>query len=146
MMFESILLDSLLQVALRNPLKREEIVEIFYVFCPTSSVNRLHLLRCIKSKIPTDISSFILILSILIQLDYPSIDEELFNFFTNFAFMSLDSPSPLTRTNSLRILKEVARWSYKPVLYKMDKISRLMDDNWWEVRAQGMCICADLLL
>jgi hypothetical protein len=21
-----------------------------------------------------------------------------------------------------------------------------MNDSWWEVRAQGMCICADLLL
>lgn len=65
-MFESILLENLLQIALRNPTKREEIIELFYIFTPTSSVNRLHLLRHIKSKIPTDLSSFILVLSILI--------------------------------------------------------------------------------
>lgn len=146
MMFESILLDNMLQIALKNPTKREEIIELFFIFTPSSSVNRLHLLRSVKQKIPTDLSSFILTLSVLIQIDYPSIDEELYNFFSNYAFLSLDSPSPLTRTNGLRIIKEVAKWSFKPVLEKMDRIRRLMDDSWWEVRAQGMCICADLLL
>jgi len=67
-------------------------------------VNRTQLLKSIKSKLSTDLNAFTLILSILIQSDYPSQDEELYRFFLNYAFNSLDSPSPLTRANGLRII------------------------------------------
>ncbi|CAD8183309.1 unnamed protein product [Paramecium pentaurelia] len=146
MMFESILLDQLLQIALRNPKKREDIVQLFFVFTPINCVNRTQLLKSIKSKLSTDLNAFTLILSILIQSDYPSQDEELYRFFLNYAFNSLDSPSPLTRANGLRIINQISSWDYFPVLQKINRIQRLMNDSWWEVRAQGMCICADLLL
>jgi hypothetical protein len=61
-------------------------------------------------------------LAILIQIPYPSLDAELYNLFFYYAILALDSPSPLTRTNGLKVLGEVARWNYNPVLEKVDKV------------------------
>jgi hypothetical protein len=71
----------------------------------------------------------------LIQHPYPHLDVELYNLFFYYAVLALDSPSPLTRTNGLKILSEVAKWNYRHVLEKVDKIQKLMNDGWWEVRA-----------
>lgn len=86
------------------------------------------------------------VLACLIQVPYPSLDAELYNLFFYYAILALDSPSPLTRTNGLKVLSEVARWNYKPVLEKVERVQRLMKDSWWEVRAMGLIICANLLL
>jgi hypothetical protein len=40
----------------------------------------------------------------------------MYNFFKNYSFLSLNSPSPLTRTNGLKIINEIARWDFIPVL------------------------------
>lgn len=40
---------------------------------------------------------------------------------------------------------KVANWNYQIVLEQVIDLKRLMRDNWWEVRAMGICIAADLL-
>jgi len=48
MMFESIILKDLLNLAMKFPNKREQLTSVFFLYTPTHSLSRLHLLHCIK--------------------------------------------------------------------------------------------------
>jgi hypothetical protein len=77
---------------------------------------------------------------------YSEFDVELYNLFYTYSFQALKHPSPITRTNALKIINEISLHEYEPILAKIDCIYKLINDNWWEVCAQILIICSNLLL
>eukprot|EP00825_Cyclidium_porcatum_P051511 TRINITY_DN949_c0_g1_i1.p1 TRINITY_DN949_c0_g1~~TRINITY_DN949_c0_g1_i1.p1 ORF type:complete len:805 (-),score=152.08 TRINITY_DN949_c0_g1_i1:109-2523(-) len=144
-LFENIILKDLITLALKYTNKREPIVEIFYYFCGPDSLSRLHLIQKIKEILTVDLNNFISILSILIQYNYEDFDEELYNQLLHYSTIQLDSPSPRSRTNALKILNEITIINPYPILGLLGKFQKLIKDNWWEVSCQIIIICSNLL-
>jgi hypothetical protein len=44
-------------------------------------------------------------------------------------------PSPYTRTFGLKILNEISNVNFYPVLSLIEKFDKLINDDWWEVKA-----------
>ena len=63
-----------------------------------------------------------------------------------YAKIGINSPSPYTRTNGLKILNEISNIHFNPVLEIKDKLAIFSNDNWWEIKAQVIIICTNLLL
>ena len=123
-MFENIILKEFILIIKNYPTKKEPIIETFYCFCADDSGNRLHLIKKIKEILTTDIKSFVSILAILIQQNYEQdFDDDLYNLFFYYSIIAIDNPSPITRTNGLKIINEISlfQYRYQRVLQKIEK-------------------------
>ncbi|KAL4471200.1 hypothetical protein ABPG72_007567 [Tetrahymena utriculariae] len=147
MMFENILLSPLLDIIAKHPTKKESLCDIIYRFCSKDSTARLHMIKQIQHLLNTRSQEFVSILAQLITQNYEDdFDVELYRVFFTYSIRSLTSTSPITRVNALKILNEICFYDYIPVLSKIQTLNNLINDDWWEVKAQILIICQNLLL
>lgn len=147
MMFEAIIITELVDIILACPNKREDISQIIFSYCSMNCVSRHRFLKKIKEKLSHNLKTFISILSIVVSFDYEDdFTEELYNMYFYYAMLALDFPSPITRTQGLKILSEIVYISFNPVIQILGKFDNLAKDTWWELRALIIIVCSSLLL
>lgn len=146
MFFESIILENVLAIIKKYHNKYDAMMPIFFNFCQNDSVSKLRLTKRIKEIVQTDLNFFISILAHLVSLSCEQeMDEDFFNLYLYYSMMAIESTSPITRTNGLKIIAEITAINYNPILSFMKKFERMKKDYWWEVKAQLLVISSNLL-
>lgn len=90
-------------------------------------------------------NTFISILAYTVSTEL-QFDEVLYEMMKQNAETAIMLPSPYTRTFGLKILNEISNVNFYPVLSLIEKFDKLINDDWWEVKAQILIICTNLLL
>ena len=122
-MFESLVLPQMVDIIAAYYNKREKICQIIFNFCLVTSSSRQRFLKKIKEHLSQNLKLFIAVLSIVVSLDSEEdFTEELYNLYFYFAIVSLDFPSPVTRSQGLKILNEIAYINYVPVIQIICKL------------------------
>eukprot|EP00828_Plagiopyla_frontata_P044090 TRINITY_DN708_c0_g1_i1.p1 TRINITY_DN708_c0_g1~~TRINITY_DN708_c0_g1_i1.p1 ORF type:complete len:736 (+),score=116.88 TRINITY_DN708_c0_g1_i1:25-2232(+) len=147
LLFESIALEEIVDIIKMYQNKRNQLITVLYAFGHQDSLSRLRLVRKIKDHLGKDLNSFFSILAYLVNLSCEAeMDDDFYNLFLFYSIMAIEFASPIARTNGLKILTEICRISYFQILNLLSKFEKLLDDDWWEVKAQILIICARLLL
>jgi hypothetical protein len=133
----------------RSPEKRECLCEIIYSYTQEDTLSRLFALRALKEKLGDDLPVYVTCLSCLIALDAQLglLDEHLLDLYIYYALVGMQSPRPRIRVAGLSILSTIAISSsqHASILQLLPNFQLLASDEWWEVQAQLLQLCAGLL-
>lgn len=120
--FETIALERLLQILKNYQNKYDKLIPIIYSFCQNESLSKLRIVKKIKDIVQTDLNFY---LSILAHLVSYSVDDEMdgdfYDLFLYYSMIALEFPSPISRTNGLKIISEICTINYPPILSFMSK-------------------------
>ena len=147
-LFEKMGLSLLLGIIDRFPNKRESLIPVIFSFCQNEPPSKLRLMKKVKEIYGTRIGGFISFTTHSIHLlcEDADIGDDFYHLLFFYSMQGLDSSSPITRANSLKILNEISLISYQPVVTLTHKLKKLLKDDWWEVKAQLLIICSNVLL
>lgn len=141
-------LPSLSKELCRSPEKREALCEIVYSYTQEDTLNHLLVLRALKEKV-NDLPTFISCASCLISRDaqLSLLDDYLLDLYIYYALMAMQSPQARIRVAGLSILSTITMCSsqHQSVVALIPSFADLADDDWWEVQAQLLLLCAHLL-
>ena len=152
MLFEEILLPELLSIA-RNEYKKAAISQLCLEFVRKESESYFTLVQRVKELTAGDIRFYVSILSHLIEKisrDCEDITYTLWSEFFYYGFLGLNSPAPTVRLHAAKILSrlfsDVVVANNEIINEKLPALSKLVNDPWWEVRAQALIIFKAILL
>jgi hypothetical protein len=85
-----------------------------------------------------------------IASDCQDIQYNLWSEFYYYGFLALQNSSPSTRVNGAKIVSrlftDIIIVNNEMISEKLSNLQRLIEDPWWEVRAQGLIIFKSILM
>lgn len=145
-------LPSLAPLLIDSDGKRENFCELIYTYTQPQGLSRLGVLRALKEAIDR-LPVYIACLSYFVALELQAelLDENLVKHYMYYALVALQSPQPKIRVAGLAILVCITSASPEEnaslnVLSLLPSFRELVNDGWWEVQAQLLQLCAQLLL
>lgn len=142
-------LPSLAKELLRSPEKRDALCEIIYCYTQEDTLNHLLVLRALKDKVRDDLPCYVSCLSCLVSIDaqLSLLDEHLLDLYIYYALVAMQSPQPKIRVAGISILSTITMCSsqHQSIVALIPSIGNIANDDWWEVQAQLIMLCANLL-
>lgn len=132
----------------RAPEKRDNLCQIIYCYTQKDTLNHLLVLRALKEKVK-DPNVYISCLSCLVCIDASLnlLDEHFLDLYIYYALMAMQSPQPKIRVAGVSILSTITMSStqHQSIVALIPSFADLATDDWWEVQAQLLILCANLL-
>mmetsp|Transcript_9583 Transcript_9583/g.29635 ORF Transcript_9583/g.29635 Transcript_9583/m.29635 type:complete len:910 (-) Transcript_9583:126-2855(-) len=144
-------LPSLAPLLIDSDGKREHFCELIYTYTQPQGLSRLGVLRALKEAIDR-LPVYIACLSYFVPLELQAelLDENLVKHYMYYALVALQNPQPKIRVAGLAILVSVTSSpeenTSQNVLSLLPSFIELVHDGWWEVQAQLLLLCAQLLI
>jgi len=142
-------LPSLAKELVRSPEKRELLCDIVYSYAQEDTLSHLLVLRALKEKLGSEVPVYVACLSHFVSLDanLSLLDEHLLDLYIYYALVGMQSPRPQVRVAGLSILCAITTCSaqHGGMLKLLPSFELLAGDEWWEVQAQLLLLCAGLL-
>jgi hypothetical protein len=129
-----------------SPGKREAVCEIVYTYTQPTVLNHLAVLRSLKENI-VKLPVYIACLSCFLPIE-EQLNEHLLFYYRYYALVALQSPQPRIRVAGLSILSAIVSASpehFDSVSTLLANFGDLVNDEWWEVQAQLLVLCSQLL-
>ena len=145
-MFESLVLEDFAQILVEFSNKQNTLTQVMLAYTSPNPESKRRILIKLKEYLLHHRNTFIAILAYTVSTEELQFDETLYVMMKTTAENALMLPSPYTRTFGLKILNEICNVNYFPVLSLIEKFDKLINDDWWEVKAQILIICSNLLL
>merc|ERR1712217_829677 len=120
-----------------------------YSYTEEDTLNHLHVLRALKEKIGDNLPVYVSCLSCLISIDaqLSLLDEHLLDLYIYYALIAMQNPQPKIRVAGISILSTITTCStqHQSIVALIPNFGALANDEWWEVQAQLLLLCAHLL-
>lgn len=129
-----------------SPGKREAVCEIIYTYTQPTVLNHLAILRSLKENI-VKLPVYVACLSCFLPIE-EQLNEHLLFYYRYYALVALQSPQPRIRVAGLSILSAIVSASpehFDSVSTLLTNFGDLVQDDWWEVQAQLLVLCSQLL-
>lgn len=130
--------------------KREALCDLIYSFSQENLTNHLAVLKQLKEtieKLPIYISCLSSMVALEAQVGL--LDQGLLDLYTYYSLVGLQSPQPKIRVSGLSIFSAIAiapGTAYRIVVTNgLSTMQGLVNDDWWEVKAQLVILAARLL-
>uniref|UniRef100_A0A7S0W760 Spermatogenesis-associated protein 4 n=1 Tax=Hemiselmis tepida TaxID=464990 RepID=A0A7S0W760_9CRYP len=125
-----------------KPAKRKGLLGMMYFFC--ESTMHLRVIKALQDSLD-DMDCFLQCIVILMHLEPEGFSEDLLDLYIYYAMTGLGHQSATLRASALSMVVLVVRQSHLLVMPMLDKLEAMKDDGWWEVSAQLLRVCAQLL-
>jgi len=136
---------------MQNPGKRDSLCDMIYCFAQPNTNSHRVILRAVKES--QSLSCYISCLSQFMELDVAMslLDDNILDLYAYYALLGLQDLNPRTRVASLRMLSMIVTYAQSTnyiehVLTMIPMIQCLVKDTWWEIQAQLLILCSNLLL
>lgn len=129
-----------------SPGKREAVCEIVYTYTQPTVLNHLAVLRSLKENIVKP-PVYVACLSCFLPIE-EQLNEHLLFYYRYYGVVALSSPQPRIRVAGLSILCAIVSASpehFDSVSTLLVNFGDLVNDDWWEVQAQLLVLCSQLL-
>jgi len=145
MIFLEMVVPQLSEILVSSAGKREYLCDLMLAYVPLSS--HLTLLRALKTHIP-DLAVYMLCLSHTCRADelHNMLDEYLLDLYVYYGMIALTHSAPKVRVAGLVILSNLVEAGQVAAVWNLiPELHLLKNDPWWEVQAQLMVLCANMV-
>ena len=143
--FESLVLEDFAQILVEFSNKQNTLTQVMLAYTLPHPQSKLRILKKLQDHLLHNRNTFYAVLAYTVS-EALEFDEVLYEMMKLNAETAIMLPSPYTRTYGLKILNEISNVNFYPVLSLIEKFDKLINDDWWEVKAQILIICTNLLL
>ena len=133
-LFSHFMLAPVVQIVKRSPEKLTVLVSLIHSSSHSSAYSRLQLVREVFEA-SEDYCFIIRVIAELVTFDVV-FSKDLHEYYKTHALQGVESPSPRIRASAVSILASLARLSPEFVAQDVPKLQRLINETWWETRAQ----------
>lgn len=119
------------------------LLEVVYAFTAPTDDGHIGTLKLLHDAL-CDQQAFLFCLAKLVRLE-KSFSDELLDLYVYYAVIALSMPSARVRASALSMLPVLCGSSHALVLDMLPRLQVLVEDSWWEVRAQLARVAAALL-
>jgi hypothetical protein len=139
-------LSPLMQLFKEFPDKCTTLVYLLYCFIPPTINSHCRLIQAMKDKMGEDLNSYVFACSRLIEVETCELsDAELYDTYYGMGIKLLSSSHPNARLHSIAILAKLAGIDYIPMVSLLPVLKDLSTDYVWEIKAQIIILCSNLL-
>jgi hypothetical protein len=145
MVFLEMVVPQLAEILVSSAGKREALCDLMLAYVPLAS--HLTLLRVLKTHIP-DLGIYMLCLSHTCRADelQNMLDEYLLDLYVYYGMIALTQGAPKVRVAGLVILANLVQAGQVAAVWNLiPELQALKADPWWEVQAQLMVLCANMV-
>lgn len=142
--FYDIHLKKLCDIITLDPCKTGHICKVIGAYCSDSVNSRVNMLKALKDCLSNNQQVLTFTFAKMLELE-PSYNEVLFDIYMYYAMSGLSFQSPIVRTAALRMLNIMAEYNYELAFNLVDKFIALINDEYWEVKAQLYILACFLL-
>jgi hypothetical protein len=142
-LFRDFSLPSILPVLKLRPRARHALLQIVYAFTPRSVPSRIATIRVLQDRLG-DMPLFLHCLSILVFFE-PDFNPQLLDLYLYYCVIGCGMPSPSLRAACVSMLGMLAASDAELVAGELAKLSPLLSDSWWEVKAQLLVAASAVL-
>lgn len=142
--FYDIHLRKLCDIITIDPSKAGHICKIIGAHCSDSVNSRVQMLKTLKDYLYGNLQVLTYTFAKMLELE-PNYNELLFDIYMYYAMSGLSFQSPIVRTASLRMLNIMADYNYELAFNLVDKFISLINDEYWEVKAQLYILACELV-
>ena len=143
---EGIGLDYMVEFAKKYSNKKDALASIIMTICPEDDSSIIRLLRRLETLLGPDLKTLGGLLAHMSVLQSPlGFKGEILDFYWSKAVSILHSPSPKMKVFGLKILNEISLFNYLQFDNLYATLRRLCQETWWEIPAQILIICSNLL-
>lgn len=147
---ESIVLPELCKLAKVFPNKREFCAKIIYAYSQKNVYCTLTLINRQMELLQNDLATQYSLLAHIISLGYLNEEKDfntvLSDHYAHAAYIAISSCSPFLRTCGFKIMQELSKMNPIYMTSNISKLAEYTKDPWWEVQAQILIICVNLLI
>lgn len=142
-LFSHFLLSPLVKITIRSPEKLVVLVSLVNSASHSSQFNKLQIVKELAETC-VDHCFLIKFLSELVEYD-SEFNQELHGYYRFYALLGLSSSSPRVQASSICILSAIAALNPQFIIEVLDRTEMLLNENWWETRAQLLKLAGTLL-
>lgn len=142
-LFRDFALAQLAPLIKSHPTKRHAVLRLMYAFSLSTATGRLQAIRSLQRSLD-DLPAFLHCLTVLIFLE-DSFDDDLLDLYLYYTLIGMGMSSPPLRAACVAMLSVIAAHNPDVGPGVVDRLVKLRDDSWWEVRAQLIIVSAALL-
>jgi hypothetical protein len=142
-LFQDFALEKFVKLMKIYPGKRSHLVKLIYSFCANDATVHLNAIKLLQEKCDDDIT-FVQCLPILVTQE-ENFTSEMLELYVYFSVIGMNASSPTVRSLSLSVLPVIAEHAPGMVFKLIERIKGLSTDDWWEIHAQIIVLCSQLL-
>jgi hypothetical protein len=144
-LFADFALPKVAQLCSQQARKLGRLAPLFYAYCAPDADEHVKVLRRVQEEI-NSVPVFVQCLVALVQLER-EFTEKLLDMYHYYGVLGTRAAQPQLRAAALSVLAALPAHDHEQryIIDSLDRMGELMDDQWWEVKAQLLCAAAALL-
>eukprot|EP00761_Pharyngomonas_kirbyi_P007218 gb/GECH01007228.1/.p1 GENE.gb/GECH01007228.1/~~gb/GECH01007228.1/.p1 ORF type:complete len:702 (+),score=134.75 gb/GECH01007228.1/:1-2106(+) len=123
--------------------KKDASLEIMFSFCPNENQYHINLVKTLKEKTENYLE-FLSILASMIHME-SNLSEDLLDLYVFYCFSGISNRSPSIRACCVSMIPVIIDFNTDIGAQLSGRIARMVDDEWWEVKASIIVSCSAIL-